>query len=278
MAPSEAPPAFDRYALVALDLIDEPELPERETMEEAELAELAISIGDVGLIEPLIVKDKGPRVEVIAGHRRLLACRLVKLDPVPCIIMAAGNVDPLAILVAENAHRENVNPVEEARFYEKVLEGLCQNDVDLLCLKVRRNRGFVEDRLLLLRGYPTVVEALHQKKISIAVARELNKVKHPNQLMLLLDTSVRQGATARQVAEWRKEYDGKEDFQLAAADPNDQATNPAAIAPTFRMECLFCEDGDDPHLMEMFYLHKPCKKIVLKMLGRVAEQNVEQAG
>jgi ParB/RepB/Spo0J family partition protein len=271
MESPETPYALDRYELIPLDLIDEPAVPERETMEEADLAELAMSIKDVGLIQPLTLKQTGDRYEVTAGHRRLLACRIVQLSPVPSIIKANGNVDPLAILVAENAHRENVNPVEEARFYARILESVCQNDVDLLCLKVRRNRGFVEDRLNLLLGYPKVIEALHQKKISLAVARELNKVKHPNQLMLLLDTSVRQGATARQVAEWRREYDGQADFQLASADPNDQATNPNAIAPTYRPECLFCEDGDDPHLMEMVYLHKPCRKIVLKMLGRLAD-------
>ena len=52
MVPSEAPSALDKYELIALELIDEPEVPERETMEELELAELAMSIGDVGLIQP----------------------------------------------------------------------------------------------------------------------------------------------------------------------------------------------------------------------------------
>jgi ParB/RepB/Spo0J family partition protein len=267
--------AQDRFERIPLDLIDEPTNPERETMDAEELAELALSIGDVGLIEPLIVKPMVKRFETVAGHRRLLACRMVKYSPVPCIILVAGKVDPLAILIAENAHRENVNPIEEARFYERVLVESCQNDVDVLCLKVRRNRGFVEDRLNLLRGFPAVVLALQEKKIALAVARELNKVRQPNQLMLLLDTCIRQGATARQVAEWRKELNVNEDFQILRDDPNNQDGAAGAIAPTFRMECLFCEDSEDPHTMEMFYMHKPCKKIVLKMLGRVADNSVQ---
>lgn len=255
---------------IPLDLLDEPTLPERETMEETDLADLALNIAEIGLIKPLIVKAVGDRYEVTAGHRRLLACRLANYSPVPCRVQAGGDVDPLAVLIAENAHVESVNPVEEARFYARLLVERCGNDVDLLVIKVRRRREYVEDRLLLLRGYPEVIEALHAKRISLAVARELNKVRDPNRLLLLLDVSIQQGATGRQVAQWRKETDGLAPLLAADSDPADQATNPNAIAPTFKPECLFCEDTEDPHLMEMFYLHKPCKKIVQRMLGRGA--------
>jgi len=143
------------YREIPLDLIDEPAVPERETMEEWDLAELALSIEGEGLIKPLIVKQMGERFETIAGHRRLLGCRLAKYSPVPCRVKINDQVDDLAILVAENQHVEAVNAVEEARFYRRVLVEMCKNDVDLLCLKVRRKRNYVEDRLLLLMGYPT---------------------------------------------------------------------------------------------------------------------------
>jgi ParB family transcriptional regulator, chromosome partitioning protein len=253
---------------IPLELIDEPAVPERETMEEWDLAELALSIAGEGLIKPLIVKQVGERFETIAGHRRLLGCRLAKYSPVPCRVKINDQVDDLAILVAENQHVEAVNTVEEARFYRRVLVEMCENDVDLLCLKVRRKRNYVEDRLVLLMGYPNVIDALQAKKISFAVARELNKVKDPNRLLIMLDVSITQGASARQVEQWRREADNEAAIQVASPNPDDQATNPSAIAPGFSMKCLFCEDGDDPHLMVMEYLHKPCKKIVERMMGR----------
>lgn len=271
-----APASADKYERIQLHLIDEPAVPERETMDEQELAELALNIREVGLIQPLTVKPTGQRYEVIAGHRRLLACRMIEFTPVPCIVKTPGEVDPLALLVAENAHRENVNPVEEARFYQRLLTEQCGNDVDVLCLKVRRKRAHVEDRLILLMGHETVIEALHQRKISLAVARELNKCKQPIRLRLLLDTAINQGATARQVAQWRTEYDGEPDIQLASPDPNDQATNPNALPLQPFMTCLFCEDSDDTHLMEIVYMHRPCGKIVRKMLGRMPDQPGEQ--
>jgi ParB family transcriptional regulator, chromosome partitioning protein len=276
MAKASAADGADKYKRIALELIDEPTVPERETMDEAELGELALNIREVGLIQPLTVKPVGNRFEVIAGHRRLLACRIIEYSPVPCIVKAPSEVDPLALLIAENHHREDPNPVEEARFYQRVLVEQCQNDVDLLCLKVRRKRGYVEDRLLLLMGHESVIEALHQRKISIAVARELNKCKQPIRLRLLLDTAISQGATARQVMQWRKEYDGQPDIELASPDPNDQATNPSTIPLQPFMTCLFCEDGSDTHLMEIVYMHRPCGRIVRKMLGRLEDQQQQQ--
>jgi ParB/RepB/Spo0J family partition protein len=253
---------------IPIELLDEPAVPERETMEEVDLAELALSIANDGLINPLTVKAVNERFEVTAGHRRLLACRMVNYSPVPCRVKVNGEVDPLALLVAENAHRETVNPVEEARFYLRVLIELCENDVDQLCVKVRRRREYVEDRLILLQGHPNVVEALHKKRISIAVARELNKCSDPRRLLLLLDTAVNQGATARQVAEWRRE--GELLGPIGSADGIDDGTaaNTTIAPPAFVMECLFCESAEDHSQMEMFYLHKPCKRIILKMLQR----------
>jgi len=246
-------------------------------MEEEELADLALSIAAVGLIQPLVVKRTGARFEVTAGHRRLLACRLAQHSPVKCIIKAASDVDPLAILVHENAHREAVNPVEEARFYQRVLGELCHNDVDELCIKIRRKREYVEDRLLLLQGHPEVVEALQQKRIGIGVARELNKVRDPLRLLVLLDVAKTQGATARQVAEWRTQ--GELMGPIGAAPAEDPRAGDAANgAPhSTGMVCLFCDDGDDPHLMEFIYLHRPCKKILLKMLNRIPDQQQQQS-
>lgn len=274
-APSTAPERDGVPMVIPLALLDEPQLPERETMEETDLAELAMDIRDNGLIQALTVKPVGDRYEVIAGHRRLLACRIAGYDPVECVVKFRVDVDPLSILVRENALREDVNPVEEARFYQRVLEQHCGNDVDVLCIKLKRKRGYVEDRLLLLQGWPQVIEALHEKRISIAAARELNKCHDPLRMILLLDMAKNQGATARQVAEWRT--NGEAMGPVGAAPEMDPRAGDAANGAPLSsgMQCLFCEDGDDPHLMEFMYVHRPCKKILLKMLGRIQESKPE---
>jgi len=247
-----------KHADIPLDLIDEPEHPERETMDEQELAELALSIREVGLVEPLVVKRVGDRFEVIAGHRRLLGCRMVAYTPVPCRVRDDGNIDHLAILIAENAHREDPNPIEEARFYQRILDAKAGGDVDKLCEIVRRNRDFVEGRLLLLMGYPQVTEALAQRRITIAVARGLNKCADANRLLILLDTAINSGATARQVAEWVRDANGLPPIELPADDANTAAGNGAAGATNCGMVCCFCGGAKHPHVMRIIWVHETC--------------------
>lgn len=256
---------------IPLDLIDDPNCPQRETMEEQELAALALSIAEIGLIEKVIVLERGDRFEVDAGHRRILACRMVNYSPVPCRIKRGDGVDPLAVLVHENAFREDPNVVEEARFYNRVLNEMCGNDVDLLCLKVRRNRNYVEDRLNLLRGDERVTDALQLKKISLGVARELNKVKDPGRLLQLLDAAINQGATTRQVTQWRRESDGLPPAIDVTLGDGQHEHNPQGAPAGFKMECLFCESTEHSYMMEAFFLHKPCKDILLKLLQRMPQ-------
>jgi ParB family chromosome partitioning protein len=250
------------YREIPLDLIDEPRIPERETMEETDLADLAISIASQGLIKPLVVKQVSDRFETVTGHRRLLGCRLANYSPVPCRVKVGEAVDPLAVLVAENAYVEPVNPVEEARFFQRVLDELCAGDVDVLCLKLRRKRGYVEDRLLMLRGYPRVVDALQRKQISFAAARELNKMADPNRMLIFLDQAVVAGASARQIEMWRKEAEGQAPIELPAGELIEAANGDGVPDAGSDMQCFLCHSSEDPHMLQMVWLHKYCRRML----------------
>ena len=262
-APSELNAQYESRE-IAIELIDDPTMPEREFMEDVELAELALSISDQGLIKPLVVKQVGKRFEVIAGHRRLLGCRMVNYSPVPCRVKVGDKVDSLAVLVAENAYVEPVNAVDEARFYQRVLEELCGNDVDVLCLKVRRKRGYVEDRLLMLRGYPQVVKALQEKQISFAVGRELNKVVDPNRMLIFLDQAIVGGASARQVESWRREAENQAPIELPTAEQLDAAQGAPLDNAGTPMRCFLCESSEDLHMLQMVYLHVYCIRMMIR--------------
>jgi ParB family chromosome partitioning protein len=248
-----------RYEEIDLQLIDEPVRPTRESMDPQALSDLADSIREEGLIKPLIVKPVGPRFEVIAGHRRLMACRIAEYSSVPCRVRISEAVNELAILEQENAHTEAVNPVEQARYYVRLLEEICNNDVDQLVIRVKRRREFVEDRLLLLLGHPKVAEALEEGKITLAVARELNKTKDPIRTLLLLDTSIRMGASARQVMEWRKHYNEQDPVQLLPDDPNGAGGEAPPPIVMQGPECFLCGSDYEPHTMDVVYIHRLCR-------------------
>lgn len=264
--------ANDEYRLIPLDALRDPHAPMRETMDEELLADLANSIVDTGLQEPIRVLEVEGAFEVIAGHRRLLACQMVGYSPVPCIVDRNTGISTIAKMIAENSAREDVNPIEEARLYARALVELAGNDTDALVDLVKRPRAYVEGRLLLLQGDPGVVEALEQRKITLAVARELNRVEDSGRRLIFLDAAVRGGANSRTVAEWRAQAAGL----APVGDPPPYDVNAdgqhALIPPAPGFECMFCGDSEDTHLMELIYLHRQCKRMLLKALGLRGQQ------
>lgn len=252
------PDVQQEFRNIAIDLIRDPEAPARENMDEAKFLELCQSISDVGLIEPVIVKDCNEYFEVVAGHRRTMACRAAGLHTVPCLIRRDPTISNLAIMIHENAFREDMNPVEEGRFYLRALQEECGDDVDKLCGMLNRDRGFVEGRILLLAGYPNVLAALEQGHISIAVSKLLNKVTDPNRLLILLDMAVTGGANARQVAEWVRDANGLAPIILPPADPEADALLAAQLAAASERFCTFCGSSKHAQAMEIVWAHNVC--------------------
>lgn len=257
-------------SLVPLDLIDEPAEAVRATFDEVQLAELAQSITEMGLIQPIIAKRVGDRFEVIAGHRRLVACRIAGLSPVPCLVREPGAVDPNAVKVAENYYREPVNPAEEAEFLQHLLDTQCAGDTDNLAALIKHSRSYVEDRLLLRRGDPEILKALSRRDISLTVARELNRVKDSDLRLVYLHAAIRGGATAGVIRNWRQQevtnFSSTESGDAVLAAAQTQAA--AQQQPVMR--CLFCGDADEPERIEHLWLHKHCRKYVEKMLNVAA--------
>lgn len=265
---SKATPDSGAYRLIPLAQLDEPQDATRDTMDEIQLAELAESIQAHGLIQPLVVEQHGERYEVVAGHRRLLACQLVEYDPVPCLIRDPFLVDSSAVTLAENYYREQINPAEEAVFLDRLLTERCHGDVDTLAALIRRRRQYVEDRLLLKRGDSNVFQALANRDIPLGVARELNRVKDEGQRLLYLDSAIRGGATAAVVQRWRTQGEAAVPYDAeTSAIARTAAAQPGA-QPAEQMTCLFCGDADESHLMEVQYLHRQCKKFLVRILDR----------
>lgn len=259
-------PSILQYVDTAL--IDDPDNAARETFDEDALNELIASIAQVGLIEPLVVIQTGKRYRVLAGHRRIVACRALKLATVPCVLWANTDTPGEAVTSHENAFREDLNPAEEARYFSNLLTRLCGNDVDKLCARVKQPRLYVEGRLLLLAGCPNVFAALEQKLINTGVATELNKIPDRGRRIAYLDSAINGGATVRMVKKWRQD-----DVALAACSPSDIVNQPLSgvvVQPVFvdTLVCFVCESGEDKHAMEILYVHRFCKKATLDRVMR----------
>lgn len=193
---------MQEFRRVPVGQIDEPKNPVRTLFDEDAMNELCRSIRDNGVIEPLVVRPiDGGRVEVIAGHRRLLAARTVGLLELPCVVRDdVGQGD--AVQIAENADREEMSPADEGRRYWRLFERHGR-DVDAVCTLVKRGRARVEGRMLLLSGDPKVLDALERGDITLGVAEELNAFKRDEGREFHLHFAIRCGASRAQVRDWR---------------------------------------------------------------------------
>jgi ParB family chromosome partitioning protein len=250
--------------MIPVDKIREPEDPDRTLFDEDAADELARSVRDHGIIEPLVVRPlEDGTFEVIAGHRRLLAARCVGLMEAPCVVRE-GDAPFHAVRLAENLDREDLSPVDEGRRYKRLFESNGE-DVDRVCAIVKRPRARVEGRILLLAGDPRVLDALERGEIGVGVAEELNAFKRSEGRSFHLDFAIRTGATRAQVREWRTRDDAVAAGEAAAADaaaargaglPSDPTPPPretpyAAMAKPYAFsssleprECVFCKGTD----------------------------------
>lgn len=131
---------------VEIDRIVPNPLQPRRSFDEAKIDELAASVRDQGIIQPLLVRRAGERYELIAGERRLRAARKAGLTDVPVVVREAGNGEMLELALIENLQREDLNPIEEASAYQRL-----QEEFDLTQEEIARRVG---------KGRPTVANSV----------------------------------------------------------------------------------------------------------------------
>ncbi len=145
------------YIRLSLDRIDVASAQPRTHFDTHALQDLATSITESGLIQPLVVREKNGRYELIAGERRFRACRLAGLTDVPVVIKDVSDVQAYTLALIENIQREDLNALEEALALEKLLtdSGLTQSE---LAQKVGKSRAAVANSVRLLQ-LPAAVQA-----------------------------------------------------------------------------------------------------------------------
>jgi len=272
--------AYD-YRRIPLGLIDEPELPARSEMDEKALDDLAQSIREIGLQQALVVARVGQRLEVIAGHRRWHACRRAGLVDVDCKVYATKDQALEAVKFAENAYREALNPVDEAIWFAQLLEKDCGDDVDVLAARLRLKRGYVENRLLLLRGCDQVLEALRQGRVKVGVAQQLNRIADRNFRLMYLDSAVRNGATVAAAAGWVSDWQRHAQLNPPSDTPPASSAPTSPVLETNYFRCIVCGRTDHVHAMIPVNIHGHCKLAILDpLLGNASADTVnpEQLG
>ncbi|MGH9873419.1 MAG: ParB/RepB/Spo0J family partition protein [Pyrinomonadaceae bacterium] len=171
--------AFEEANEIPIELIDPGALQPRSVFDGAKLQELAKSIRVNGVVQPVLLRRKGNRFELITGERRWRAAEMAGLNRIPAVVRDVSDDKVLEIALIENIQREDLNPIEEARAYKKLIEtmGLTQETVGE---RVGRDRSYVTNYLRLLKLPEDIQELLQTGRISTGHARTLLGIDQPD--------------------------------------------------------------------------------------------------
>jgi ParB/RepB/Spo0J family partition protein len=264
------------YKWIPIEQLVEPPSPIRVSMDEGALFSLAESIKEIGVLQPLLVvptvkresagahldsskcehlvEVPGTFYEIIAGHRRYKACIIAALNAVPCLVFADVEIARHAAMLHENTEREDITPAEEAVMFAELIEKYDYTEEQLL-KAVKKSQSYVYTRLDLLRGNQDVFAALREKKIVMAVATQLNRVKDATQCHYLLNLAVQGGATALTVSKWVNEVRGIPEVVSVESVAIDAGKGASVATITDDRKCLLCRRGHQPLNLVPVWVH-----------------------
>lgn len=184
---------------VSVDQVQPNQRQPRTHFDEAALQELADSIREFGVLQPLIVRPLSEgQYELIAGERRLRAAKLAGLATVPILLRSAGNQSSLEMAIVENVQREDINALECAKAYRRLMDEFDLTQ-DQIAVKVGKSRTGVANTVRLLRLPQRVQEGLQEGRISEGHARALLAFENPDQQLAVYDQILERGLTVREV-------------------------------------------------------------------------------
>jgi ParB family chromosome partitioning protein len=182
---------------VPLDKVRPSALQPRKQFSEESLRELADSIREQGIVQPLIVRPRGDTFELIAGERRWRAAQLLKLGEVPVIAREADDRTVLELALIENLQRENLNPIEEALGYSQ-LSNQFELTQEEISAKVGKSRAAVANALRLLRLPQAIQDFVRDGQLSIGHAKVILGLADENSQTLAAQRVVKDSLNVRQ--------------------------------------------------------------------------------
>ena len=209
---------------VDLDSIVPGPMQPRTHFDETSLESLAESIKTHGVVQPLLVRRRDNGFELIAGERRWRAAKLAGLTRVPVVVKEVPDDSLLEIALIENIQREDLNPIEEAQAYKKLIEtvGLTQ---EALASRVGRDRSYITNYLRLLRLPDDLQQLVKEGRLSTGHARTILALSHPDQQRRVARQIIDGGLSVRAVEQL---------VQRMVEKPARTTPSPRAVDPNIR--------------------------------------------
>lgn len=190
---------------VLLSQVVEPKAMIRMEIDSDYIAELAQSISEIGLLQPVLVAIDGDNYEMVAGHCRYLAHKKLGLTTIKAIVCVMTVEEVAVARATENLNRMDLTPVEEAATYKNLIDEHGFN-IEKVAQKMGKSPGTIKRRMDLLKMPPMLQKAVHKKQISMTVAEELWSIRDEASLEYYLMFAIENGCTALVARDWAKEW------------------------------------------------------------------------
>lgn len=234
----------------------------RKEVENSNLEELARSISEQGIIQPLIIKEqeKG-KYELITGERRLRAAKLAGLEKVPCLVRKIEKKQQLEIALIENIQREDLNPIEEAEAYQKLIEKF-ELTQEMIAQRIGKSREKIANCLRLLKLPFSIQRAIEKRRISEGHAKVILQIKSEEQKRGLLEKIIRENLSVRKTEEIIK------DLSRKISKKNEdllQKNLQRELEEIFQTKVILKKKKEGGEIIIYFYSEEELKRIIDKV-------------
>lgn len=194
------------------------------------IKELASSIREHGLIQSITVRPLNGGFEIIAGHRRFYACKLLRWKKIPARVISFSDKDAFEIQLVENMQRMTMDPIEEAEAFRKYILDYGWGGVSQLAKVISKSEQYVSSRIQILKLPTEIIEQISQDRLKVSHALELKLLNEDKQRTVAKEI-IRKNLSLRQVREIARhekleyEYDGEDIKSDSTSDINDDHTH-----------------------------------------------------
>lgn len=208
--------------------------------EDPEISELSQSIQRVGLIDPLCVTESGDGYLLIAGHRRLEACKRIGIEIVECLVKKGNEATRREITFAENFFRKDLTPIELAAAIATEVKDN-RMTIEQLAAGFRKTTEWVRRQMAIVGWPEDVLDVIHSGKLSIAAASNLACITEEHYRKMLVRQAAENGATARTTSAWLQAWRAMLPPEEAVQqEPDDPDAPPVPLVP--QGPCLVCHN------------------------------------
>ncbi len=252
---------------VSIHAIKTSEFQPRKNFDKEKIEELAESIREHGIIQPIIVRKKGDGYEIVAGERRWRASREAGLKKVPVIVKEISDRDHMLFAIIENVQREELNPIEEAASFEQMIKkyDLTQEEVSK---SVGKSRPYISNQLRLLKLPEAAREYVAEGKVSAGHAKVLISIKDEEKLNSLAKEVAEKGISVRELENRLKEKPVKAKKKDIKAKTPEAKLLERELKEKFGTKVEILENGKNGKI-EINYFNKEERERIIEILMKI---------